>query len=85
MSGPFLIETAPKNRMWVIGSDGRAVAPMAWEVECDDDEYTGWCGATAVDGGILYMDHVPLGFEPTHWQPLPAPPEALPPLPGDGI
>ena len=67
------IETAPKGP-WIIGTDGDHVRPMAWETKCDDDEYTGWCGACTVDGGMLYTNHVELGFAPTHWQPLPEPP-----------
>ena len=67
------IETAPRDCARVIGTDGTHVAAMTWEVECDDDEYTGWCGACSVDGGMLYYNHVELGFEPTHWMPLPEP------------
>ncbi len=69
------IASAPKERwQWVIGSDGTRVAPMCWMERCDDDEFTGWCGASATDGGTLYCNHVPLGFDPTHWLPLPAAP-----------
>lgn len=69
------IESAPKEPVWIIGTDDKVCAPMIWQVECDDDEYTGWCGAVSVTGGLLYRDHVPLGFEPTKWQPMPAPPK----------
>jgi hypothetical protein len=70
------IATAPKDEAysWLLGTDGSIVKPILWAVECDDDQYTGWCGATYSDGGMLYCDHVELGFNPTHWMPLPPPP-----------
>lgn len=70
------IDTAPKDGRFVIGSDGERVAPMSWQKKCDDDRYTGWCGACPVDGGMLYVNHVELGFDPTHWMPLPKAPNA---------
>lgn len=71
------IESAPRDAgVWLLGTDGTKVSPMCWMIKCDDDLYTGWCGATPVDGGILYCDHVQLGFVPTHWMPLPSPPLA---------
>lgn len=63
------------NSPWVIGTDGQNSAPMKWAVECDDERYTGWCGAFECSGGSLYYDHIPLGFQPTAWMPLPTPPE----------
>jgi hypothetical protein len=71
------IASAPRDKyVWLLGTDGVKVSPMCWMIECDDDRYTGWCGATSIDGGMLYCDHVPLGFTPTHFMPLPASPLA---------
>lgn len=68
------VESAPRDAEWIIGTDGKECAPMIWRFDCDDEGYTGWCGADSVSGGVLYVNHVPVGFEPTHWMPLPAAP-----------
>ena len=69
------IASAPREEWnWLLGTDGLKVAPMCWMEKCDDERFTGWCGATPRDGGMLYCNHVELGFEPTHWMALPAAP-----------
>ena len=75
------IETAPKNRdEWIIAWDGKAVLPICWVVgHWDDDEkdgrYTGWAYGDTSFGGTLYESCNKLESTPTHWMPLPEPPE----------
>jgi hypothetical protein len=71
------IETAPKDGTVVIGySDKEGVFPIYWsekEYYPIGDSYTGWVNAVDFnydDGGSWRFD-----ANPTHWQPLPNPPQ----------
>ena len=68
------IASAPRDR-WIIVTDGKQVEPACWGKDSDDDGHVGWCVAGPSYGGVLYTIHYVLAFEPTHWLPLPTPPE----------
>lgn len=69
------IETAPKDGSNIIGYNGEDVAEMVWEDWPDDNRHVGWCRAGFESGGMLYETHNRMEPEPTHWMPLPKPPD----------
>lgn len=66
------IETAPKD-VWIITWNGEEVQPMRWGKD-HASPYDGWCFADHVWGGVLYEGVNEVDIEPTHWMPLPPPP-----------
>lgn len=72
------IETAPRDGTSIIGWNGKYVSAMIWSKHKDDEGHVGWCEAGYEYGGVLYLLHYVFDPEPTHWQPLPAPPQMEP-------
>ena len=70
------IETAPKDGTSVIVYNGKYVTEACWLDQPDDDGHTGWCESGFCFGGILYDLHNEMDDDPTHWMPLPKPPES---------
>lgn len=71
------IETAPRDGTEIVGWNGSYVTVYIWDDSEDDDGHTGWCVSGYSYGGILYNLHNTTGgINPTHWQPLPEPPNA---------
>ena len=67
------IETALKGE-WIIAWDGEEVQPMIWAKD-RDSPYEGWCYADHQWGGVLYEGVNEVKRQPTHWMPLPEPPQ----------
>jgi hypothetical protein len=63
------IETAPKDVHILAYKESWGPVEAHWEWG-DDEDYEGWIAT-----------HHDQDFEPTHWRPLPQPPEALPAAP----
>jgi hypothetical protein len=69
------IATAPKDGtaidVWAVNSDGHAcrIPDVAWEpiTDWDGRVYEGWTG--------MFPSKFCAKYEPTHWLPLPTPPE----------
>jgi len=71
------IESAPKDGKWIIAFDGEKVMPMVWVNGDEYQPYSGWCYGVETWGGVLYDGYNEVSRQPTHWQPLPTPPEKL--------
>ena len=72
------IETAPKDGDYVLVSNGRGV----WVARFKDVYQSGWKPACPWQSMMLNHDHIPSverKGHPTHWMPLPEPPERKPP------
>lgn len=76
MSDWRTIDSAPRDGTWIIAFNSQGVFPCAWCEEPDYDDYRGWSAAGSGYGGALYSLHNGVFDNPTHWMPLPAPPEA---------
>lgn len=75
------IETAPRDGTEIVMLDAAVKTATVGYWMSDVD----WINAGKLLGAALVAPSwFPLAT-PTHWMPLPAPPEALPPLSGDGI
>ncbi len=70
-----LIETAPKDGTEIIGWNGLEVTSFMWLNHADDEGHIGWACSGYEFGGILYSLHYVPSHPPTHWMPLPEPPE----------
>ena len=71
------IETAPKDGDYVLVSNGRGV----WVARFKDVYQSGWKPACPWQSMMLNHDHIPSverKGHPTHWMPLPEPPERKP-------
>ena len=72
------IETAPKDGTTVLlypwPGQAHGVMVGVWEAV---DEYSEWHGKSFTFAGFVddYYSQEPIDWEPTHWMPLPEPPE----------
>jgi hypothetical protein len=65
------IETAPRDGSEILVSDGEAVEKVSWAYVSNSGS-VGWLINVNVDSGFNYYDQF---TDPTHWMPLPTPPE----------
>ena len=65
----------PMDGTCIIAWDGEFVWPIAFIDEPDDLDQTGWCDADFFCGGFMYHANNITRRSPTHWMPLPTPPE----------
>ena len=70
MSEWQLIETAPKDGTWICLTDGKTVAPAYW-----GPTYFSYDPDWIVYSHRSDSEGVHLKGAPTHWMPLPQPPE----------
>lgn len=68
------IETAPKDETSILAAVDDRVTMISWHENAGDERYTGWCEARYENGGVLYDLVNVLYGDPTHWMPLPSPP-----------
>ena len=74
------IETAPRDATAVdVWSGGRRIPNARWMTPvCHVEEYKAWCMEEhEPDGrfGSVNVVYVEIGSQPTHWLPIPGPPE----------
>lgn len=65
------IESAPRDGTWIVLTDGTSVSTGYWGGTC----FGGGPMAWLVYGHRSDYEEVDLDGTPTHWQPLPAPPD----------
>ena len=63
------IETAPKDGKEIWANDTSGLTSFCVAYWLSGNEWSGW-----VYEDDLFLDNNPLGPNPTHWRPLPAPP-----------
>jgi hypothetical protein len=65
-----------KSGDWVLGWDGSKVTPIKWiNDDCEYGGYIGWAYGDESWGGSLYDGYNQLKLPPTHYRPLPPPPQ----------
>lgn len=72
------IETAPRDGTEILTWNGVLVTSTIWEETPDDEGHTGWCSAThwQCESYGTYNNYFGKESLPTHWMPLPEPPES---------